>query len=332
MFGRPADSTPAPRIPVKTRQNDPYAAVVTPVNSAPTTPIEAPLVPAAETFDLLAHHNGMSQDTNHAGVNEQSRSFMPTEHSRSFNSSESMRHTGPMSNAPQHFPGLPLQKYAQPKQRRGDFLPRQNFRRHQSNQPQSSSLNQQGSALSAAGCLPGTPSTPSLTPTAAGGVPIPTCKVAAVNFKFDSNVFAAPFRVQVGDAVVVQWDEHTEHIGIVATIFDSPPDGQPFPALRLVRHAREEDEEAFSKLPSMNCLSTTKCQQTIDILMRANQLAQSVAIVDTEWRLDHSSVTVLLTSVSNAEDMSLIHRSLTDTLCTRVYLLTVDQYFSGKGE
>lgn len=115
----------------------------------------------------------------------------------------------------------------------------------------------------------------------------PQPRFALVGFKHEASMFQAPFRVAVGDVVIVEADRG-EHIGVVQSITTQAP-SYNVPS-RILRHANAFEVDAIDELT----LKESKTTQAVQKL--AESLGLGIRVVDTEFQLDQNKLTVFFTS------------------------------------
>lgn len=160
--------------------------------------------------------------------------------------------------------------------------------------------------------VPAAPNAYGFTSTVVGAGPAPptvlrlpsVIRYASVNFRFGSAWFIAPFKVSVGDLVVVAYPANNSlHMGLVSSItktkpatFYSPENPNPDTLTddevailpRLLRHARDFDKETKLDLRTHDLGSLQSARQL------AKEMGAPIQFLDAEWLLDLSAITFLV--------------------------------------
>lgn len=137
----------------------------------------------------------------------------------------------------------------------------------------------------------GAASTPSML-AGAGMTPTPKFKIAIVAFKFGTRSFRATFRVAPGDAVVVEWDNGTTHLGFVEDIVEPAQVGS-VPSQTLLRRARDGDMRMYETARLRESAALCEAQRLVDKARTAGDISGTVTIMDIEWQLDSRGVTLV---------------------------------------
>jgi hypothetical protein len=140
-----------------------------------------------------------------------------------------------------------------------------------------------------------------------------------VNFKFGSRIFTSTFRVAPGDAVVVEWDDSATHIGLVAEVLPAEQASFAGEQLPLIRRARDVDMATFHAVRFRETVATQECQRALDTVVNG---PCGVRVLDAEWLLDGSGVTLSLGFDGPADQLDAVHEVLQARLNCRVWLLT----------
>lgn len=150
-------------------------------------------------------------------------------------------------------------------------------------------------------------------------------RYATVNFKFGTIDYVAPFRVTEGDEVVVEGVDGTSAFGIVSHITTLKPTSAN-PLNKILRHARGEDRQA-----QIQC--TTTESSTIEICQCLfESMDVNAFVLDLEWQLDMSALTVYFSFDGSKEEMDAMHGALVEQFGCNVWLLpTSSPTASAKG-
>jgi hypothetical protein len=156
---------------------------------------------------------------------------------------------------------------------------------------------------------------PAAIPTAAKNVEAPNAApkqhYALIGFKHEASMYQAPFRVAVGDVVIVEADRG-EHIGVVQSITTTQP-GYNVPS-RLVRHASQ------AEMALVDDLTMKEKKVTAGIQKLAESLGLGIRVVDTEFQMDNNKLTVFFSSKVFV-DFRKLQRSLFREYRCRIWLV-----------
>jgi hypothetical protein len=161
---------------------------------------------------------------------------------------------------------------------------------------------------------PMAPSVPIPAPTVVSK-PAPATHYAFVKFKRDSTTFIAPFKVSVGDYVVVEGDRG-EDIGCVEEITTTRP-SYPVPNKILRRASHKEKDVLFGSKKTKEAATTKATQQLAD------SLGLSIRIVDTEFQFDSNKLTVFFSTKQSHIDFRKLQRGLFREHRCRIWLTNV---------
>lgn len=134
---------------------------------------------------------------------------------------------------------------------------------------------------------------------------------AIIHFKHDSATFIAPFRVQVGDRVIVEGDRG-EDLGRIVEITTVTP-SYPVP-LKIIRRAAPRDLEKFDQKLAKEMQTVTAVQKL------AQQLNLPIEVVDTEFQFDSNKLTVFFHANSGHTDFRKLQRGLFREHRCRIWL------------
>lgn len=150
--------------------------------------------------------------------------------------------------------------------------------------------------------------------------PIPQVRYATVQFKYEVAHFVAPFRVAVGDRVVVEGDRGT-HFGTVLSISTEP--AHPEVARRVLRRATASDLEAFH-LQKEHEIEAVSVATSIAASCRLNKDA---TIVDAEFQFDGQKLTIYVSRVSKTVfvDFRKLQRGLYKEYHCRIWCAYLDE-------
>jgi hypothetical protein len=115
----------------------------------------------------------------------------------------------------------------------------------------------------------------------------PQVHYALIGFKHEATMFQAPFRVAVGDVVIVEADRG-EHIGVVQSITTTAPSFN-VPS-RILRHASAREVELIDELT----LKEKRVSSSIQKL--SESLGLGIRVNDTEFQMDGNKLTVFFSS------------------------------------
>jgi len=134
---------------------------------------------------------------------------------------------------------------------------------------------------------------------------------ALIGFKHETGMYQAPFRVAVGDVVIVEADRG-EHVGVVQEITTVAPKYNV--PCRLVRHANKSEYELIDELTFKEKSATTGIQKL------AESLGLGIRVVDTEFQMDKNKLTVFFSSKVFV-DFRKLQRSLFREYRCRIWLV-----------
>jgi len=136
-------------------------------------------------------------------------------------------------------------------------------------------------------------------------------RYAVIDFKYESLTFLAPFKISVGDWVVVEGDRG-EHIGRVADITAEKP-SYPVPC-KVLRRAGSKDRVQFDDKNAKELISTKLCQDL------AASMGLQIAVIDTELQFDCNKLTVYFASKHHHIDFRKYQRTLFREYRCRIWL------------
>jgi cell fate regulator YaaT (PSP1 superfamily) len=146
----------------------------------------------------------------------------------------------------------------------------------------------------------------------------PPVRYAVVYFKHDSLTFLAPFRVAVGDTVVVEGDRG-ENIGTIGEITKDPP---AFDVTdKIIRRATDDD---------LNALAVQR-QREAAVVRTTRAMAQSLGlratIEDAEYQFDGNKLTIYVRRVSKNTfvDFRKLQRGLFREFRCRIWCAYMDE-------
>jgi len=134
---------------------------------------------------------------------------------------------------------------------------------------------------------------------------------ALIGFKHEASMYQAPFRVAVGDVVIVEADRG-EHIGVVQSITTTQP-SYNVPS-RIVRHANA------AEMSMVDELTMKESKVTAGIQKLAESLGLGIRVVDTEFQMDSNKLTVFFSSKVFV-DFRKLQRSLFREYRCRIWLV-----------
>jgi hypothetical protein len=134
---------------------------------------------------------------------------------------------------------------------------------------------------------------------------------AIIFFKHDSATYLAPFRVKIGDHVIVEGDRGVD-LGIIHDITTETP-SYPVP-MKIVRRATTGDMEAFSQK------AKKEMQVTAQVQALSRNLNLDIKVVDTEFQFDNNKLTVYFESTSGHIDFRKLQRGLFREHRCRIWL------------
>jgi len=139
----------------------------------------------------------------------------------------------------------------------------------------------------------------------------PNERCVVVEFKHETCMYRAPFRVAVGDSVVVEADRG-ENIGRVAEIcVNAPTYDVPN---KVLRRASAQEMQA------VEALRTNEVQITVNVQRIAESVGLGVKVVDTEFQSDMNKLTVFYSSRSPVDFRKLQRTLFRDYRC-RIWLV-----------
>lgn len=143
-------------------------------------------------------------------------------------------------------------------------------------------------------------------------------RYAYVRFKHESVTFIAPFRISVGDTVVVQGDRG-ENIGIVDCITTEVPSFEV--KNQIIRRATEQDKEALASQRKKEEAAVRQIQ------LLSDQLGLRASIEDAEFQFDLNKLTVFVRrNCKNAfVDFRKLQRSLFREFRCRIWCAYMDE-------
>ena len=148
-------------------------------------------------------------------------------------------------------------------------------------------------------------------------------KYATVSFKFGQGLFFAPFRIAVGDHVVVEAVGGTIAVGVVSTVYFELPAACPRPLFSILRHVRVQDHSMWAVARANDGSACVICQNA------ANRLNIVTTALDVEWQVGGSAITCLFAfRTSQPVDVDELHTVLVDIFRCRVFILTVNSQHS----
>lgn len=144
-------------------------------------------------------------------------------------------------------------------------------------------------------------------------------RYAFVRMKYDTMTFVAPFRVAVGDLVVVEGDRG-ENLGEVQDILAEKPSYAV--TARILRKATPRDREQLEAKRQKE-LQATRSSQSL-----ADSLGLSLTIADTEFQFDYGKLTVYFRSKSRHTDFRKLQRGLFREFRCRIWLTEAYRHIS----
>jgi hypothetical protein len=134
---------------------------------------------------------------------------------------------------------------------------------------------------------------------------------AIVKFKHDTYPYEAPFRVAVGDYVIVEGDRG-ESIGTVKEITMEKP-SRPV-ASRIMRRASQKERDLLAQLRRKEQHATKFCENAV------KDLSIDMSIVDTEYQFDQNKLSIYFKS-KGMVDFRRLQRVLFREFRCRVWLV-----------
>jgi len=152
---------------------------------------------------------------------------------------------------------------------------------------------------------------PSETTATSSAVPSATIRYAYIRFKHDALAYVAPFRVAVGDWVMVEGDRG-EDLGRVEDITTDKP-SYPVP-LKITRKANQADKNALQTKRSKE-EHAIRAAQTL-----ADSLSLPIQIADCEFQYDYGKLTIFFRSKARHVDFRKLQRGLFREFRCRIWL------------
>jgi len=134
---------------------------------------------------------------------------------------------------------------------------------------------------------------------------------AVIKFKHDTYPYEAPFRVAVGDYVIVEGDRG-ENIGLVKSVTTEKPT-RPV-ASKILRKATMKDRDASTQLRRKEQTATKFCENAV------KEVGINMSIVDTEYQLDQNKLSVYYKS-KGMVDFRRVQRTLFREFRCRVWFV-----------
>jgi len=138
-----------------------------------------------------------------------------------------------------------------------------------------------------------------------------TTRYAYIRFKHDMLAYVAPFRVAVGDWVMVEGDRG-EDLGCVEEITTEKP-SYPVP-LKITRKANQNDKTALQTKRSKEEGAVRSAQALAD------SLALPIQIADCEFQYDYGKLTIFFRSKARHVDFRKLQRGLFREFRCRIWL------------
>lgn len=145
-------------------------------------------------------------------------------------------------------------------------------------------------------------------------------RYALVDFKQEAGIFLAPFRVSVGDRVIVDGDRG-EHVGTVHSISTNKPVNFEN-SKKIVRRCTPEDLAALEAKTRREAAATRACQALVDTLG-----LNKVVVNDTEFQFDQQKLTIYVRrpSPKSFVDFRKLQRGLFREFRCRIWLAYMDE-------
>ena len=145
-------------------------------------------------------------------------------------------------------------------------------------------------------------------------------RYALVNFKQEAGIFLAPFRISVGDRVVVDGDRG-EHVGTVGKISTEQP-ANFNGAKKIIRRCTAEDMSAVDAKTRRESAATRTVQGLVDTLG-----LNKVVVHDTELQFDQQKLTIYVRrpSPKTFVDFRKLQRGLFREFRCRIWLAYMDE-------
>lgn len=169
------------------------------------------------------------------------------------------------------------------------------------------------------------PVTPVAAPVAARAVHAAAAPAAAaatryayVDFKYESKTFVAPFKIAVGDVVVVEGDRG-ENIGTVAEITTEAP-AYAVPC-KVVRRATARDLEQLAAQREKEAAAVKLCQAAVE------SLGLRATVVDCEYQFDLNKLQIFVRRATRNAfvDFRKLQRGLFRDFRCRIWLSYMDE-------
>jgi len=138
-----------------------------------------------------------------------------------------------------------------------------------------------------------------------------TIRYAYIRFKHDALCYVAPFRVTVGDWVMVEGDRG-EDLGCVEEITTEKP-AYPVP-LKITRKANQADSKALMAKRAKE-EQAVRSAQTL-----ADSLSLPIQIADCEFQYDYGKLTIFFRSKARHVDFRKLQRGLFREFRCRIWL------------
>jgi hypothetical protein len=135
---------------------------------------------------------------------------------------------------------------------------------------------------------------------------------AIVKFKHDTYPYEAPFRVAVGDHVIVEGDRG-ENYGTIKEITTEKPT-RPV-ASKVIRKATTKDRELHTQLRRKEQTATKFCENAV------KDFGLNMSIVDTEYQLDQNKLSIYFKTHKGMVDFRRLQRVLFREFRCRVWLV-----------
>jgi hypothetical protein len=139
----------------------------------------------------------------------------------------------------------------------------------------------------------------------------PLVRYAIVRYKFESCTYVAPFKIAVGDLVVVEGDRG-EDLGCVEEIITEAP-SYPVPC-KVLRKASRKDQEALQVKRAKEAATKRQTQAL------AESVGLNINIADVEFQFDYNKLTVYFDSNQHPLDFRKLQRSLFREFRCRIWL------------
>lgn len=137
-------------------------------------------------------------------------------------------------------------------------------------------------------------------------------RYAAVKFKFETCVFIAPFRIAVGDHVIVEGDRG-ENMGCVTSVMTEKPN---FPVnCKIVRRATAAEKQTIPMLRAKEAVAARSAQSLADTS------GLNLKIVDSEFQVDQNKLTIYFSSKSPHIDFRKLQRGLFREFRCRIWIV-----------